>query len=190
MVKKAPEKKKEEFLEMTFNYLAENGFENASIRDLCAGTGISSGSVYYWFDNKETLFIEATEYGTEKVLEEIFALASDNLSDLKGFFDNCMVLMDKYKKQLRFIFQVATNNVYGERFRKNGDSLATVYDRYSKQLALYFKCSEEELKPLIFLFSSTISNYVIWEDIDKTRVRFDFLYKLINAHASHAGIKI
>ncbi len=190
MARKTQKDKRREFLEAAFEYLVDNGLENTSIRDLCAGTGISSGSVYYWFDSKEKLFVEATEYGTERVLEKIFELASDNLADLKSFFDNCLKLMDEYKKHLRFIFQFATSNVYGERFRQNGDSLAVVYERYSKQLAMYFKCSEDEVRPLIYLFSATISNYVIWDDVEKTKVRFEYLFKLINTHASREGIKI
>ena len=48
-------------LEKTFNYLVKNGLENITIRELCKGTGIAQGSLYYWFDDKTNIICESTE---------------------------------------------------------------------------------------------------------------------------------
>ena len=43
---------KSELSEKVFPYLVKLGLENISIRELCKGTGIAQGSLYYWFNDK------------------------------------------------------------------------------------------------------------------------------------------
>lgn len=63
---------KSAFLERIFPFLVQRGLENVSIRELCKGTGIVQGSLYYWFGDKTNIVCEATEYGLKKVTKEIF----------------------------------------------------------------------------------------------------------------------
>ena len=49
---------KEKLVSTAFEYLVENGLENSSIRDLCKAIGISTGSMYYWFDGKGNSFYD------------------------------------------------------------------------------------------------------------------------------------
>lgn len=52
---------KDVILEKTFNLLLLKGFDNVSISDIQAATGLSRGLLYHYFKNKEELFIEVTE---------------------------------------------------------------------------------------------------------------------------------
>ena len=63
----------EGILDSTFNYLVKHGLENITIRELCKGTGIAQGSIYYWFSGKQDLICEAAEYGLRKVVDKIFS---------------------------------------------------------------------------------------------------------------------
>ena len=104
-------------LDSTFNYLVKHGLENITIRELCKGTGIAQGSIYYWFSNKHDLICEATEYGLIKVVDKIFLYVFSNMENLRKFFDECLSEIDKYKNELRFIYQMAASPVYGVKVR-------------------------------------------------------------------------
>ena len=107
-------------LENVFSFLVKQGLESASIREICKGTGIAQGSLYYWFDDKTTIICEATEYGLKKVTDEIFEYVFSSVDDLKGFFENCLDRISEYKEELRFIYQIVASPKYGERLRKDG----------------------------------------------------------------------
>ncbi len=88
---------KSAFLERIFPFLVQRGLENVSIRELCKGTGIVQGSLYYWFGDKTNIVCEATEYGLKKVTKEIFEYVLANAGGLRGLFSGCLDKVDLIK---------------------------------------------------------------------------------------------
>ncbi len=170
---------KNELLEKIFVYLVKSGLENISIRELCRGTGLAQGSLYYWFDDKTTIICEATEYGLKKVTDEIFEYVFANLSDLPGFFAGCIDKISKYHRELRFIYQMAASPVYGEAIRNDGRYFKFMYDKYADKLAEQLGCDAEKLKPIVYLFISSVCDYAIWEDEKTARKEIDFIYSIL-----------
>lgn len=168
----------EGILDSTFNYLVKHGLENITIRELCKGTGIAQGSIYYWFSGKQDLICEATEYGLRKVVDKIFSYVFSNMKNLHEFFDDCLSEINKYKSELRFIYQMAASPVYGGKIRSKGQDLTLIYDKYVDMLALRLQCSTQELKPLVYLFISAVLDYVIWEDTVNTKMQLEFIYSV------------
>lgn len=93
-----------EILDKVFSFPVKQGLEGASIREICKGTGIVQGSLYYWFNDKATIICEATEYGLKKVSNEIFRYVFENISDMNALFSGVLDEISKYKKELRFIY--------------------------------------------------------------------------------------
>lgn len=89
---------KSELSARIFPYLVERGLENITIREVCRGTGIVQGTLYYWFKDKTGIVCEAAQYGLKTVTDEIFEYVFASLNDLKGFFANCLDEISKYKK--------------------------------------------------------------------------------------------
>ncbi len=170
---------KGEFLDATFDYLVKHGLENTSIRDLCRDAGISSGSIYYWFEGKEDLYINASRYGLARVAQKLFAYASSGFSNPEKFFSSFINEISKYKQELRLIYQVATSPVYGERMRESADSLNNDYADYIVILADKIKCRPEDLAPVIFICISVILDYVVWDDYRTTKMQLNYVCKLI-----------
>ena len=166
-------------LDSTFNYLVKHGLENTTVRELCKYTGIAKGSIYYWFSNKQDLICEAAEYGLKKVVEKIFSYAFSNMENLREFFDDCFSEISKYKNELRFIYQMVASPVYGEKIRSKGQDLNFVYDKYVEMLAVRLQCSEEKLKPIVYLFVSAILDYVMWEDKENAQMQLEFIYFIL-----------
>lgn len=181
---------KEEFLGATFGYLVKHGLENTSLRDLCKDTGISSGSIYYWFEGKDDVFINAAEYGLSKVADSIFEFAFDNMSDLKKFFDSSLDEISKHKSELRLIYQMATSPIYGGRMRIKAEELKIMYEKYTVQLSGILDIPKEELRPVVYMYISIILDYVVWEDYDNAVLQLDGLYSILTSKLEYAEMKI
>jgi AcrR family transcriptional regulator len=170
---------KSELSARIFPYLVERGLENITIREVCRGTGIVQGTLYYWFKDKTGIVCEAAQYGLKTVTDEIFEYVFASLNDLKGFFANCLDEISKYKKELRFIYQLAASPVYGEKIRKTGKDFNFIYDKYTHRLSLLLDCDEQTLKPLVYLFISAVLDYVIWDEKEKSQLELNFIYSAL-----------
>ena len=177
----------EGILDSTFGYIVKHGLENITIRELCKGTGIAQGSIYYWFSNKQDLICEAAEYGLRKVVDKIFSYVFSNMNNLRKFFDECLSEINKYKNELRFIYQMAASPVYGGKIRGKGHDLNLIYDKYIEMLALRLQCSTQELKPLVYLFISAVLDYVIWEDTKNTQMQLECIYFILTKNIKNSG---
>ena len=68
------------------------------------------------------------------------------------------------KRELRFIFQLATSTQYGDKMRLMADKLDFIYDAYAMKLSAKLDCEYEKLQPFIYLFVSASLDYITWED--------------------------
>lgn len=168
-----------DILDRIFKFLVKRGLENVSIRDMCRGTGIVQGSLYYWFTDKTAIICEATEYGLRKVTDEIFDYVFSSISDLPKFFENCLDKIGKHRKELRFIYQMTASPVYGKKMRDDGKYFKGMYDEYAKRLAAELDCEVEKLKPLVYLFVSAVCDYAIWEDKENAQTEINFIQKIL-----------
>ena len=172
---------KRELLRRTFPFLVKRGLENVTIRELCKGTGLVQGTLYYWFGDKTTIVCESAEYGLKKVTDKIFRYVYRSLDDLRGFFSNCLDEISKYKKELRFIYQMAASPVYGKKIRAAGGDINYIYEQYTQKLALRLGCEPELLKPLVYLFISAVLDYIIWDEKEKSQMQLEFIYSVLPA---------
>lgn len=170
----------EEILELSFRYLAEHGLENTSMRDLCNGIGISLGSTYYWFESKEDIVVSTAEYGLTKVAGILFEYAFDTMHDLKTLFDGFLDVVKEHQPELRFVYQVATSPVYGDRIRKKAEGLHETYEKYIKRLSELLKIQYEDLVPIVFMAISTILDFIVWDDYAVSKIQLDYLYSVLN----------
>jgi len=60
--KKLPEEKRKKILDTAIVEFAERGFDSANINSIAMNAGVSVGSMYKYFDNKEDLFLSVIHY--------------------------------------------------------------------------------------------------------------------------------
>ena len=170
---------KSELSEKVFLYLVKYGLENITIREMCKQTGIVQGTLYYWFSDKTSIVCEAAQYGLKTVADEIFEYVFASINDLRGFFSNCLDEISRYKKELRFVYQLAASPVYGDKIRSTGNDFHFIYDKYTQRLSALLNCDEQLLKPLVYLFISAVLDYVIWDEKEKSQMQLDFIYSAL-----------
>lgn len=169
-----------EILDKCFEYLVNKGLEQATVKNLCEETGISSGSIYYWFKDRNEMILDSTKYGLSKVIDEMFGyvlLSSDDLVFLLNKFSEQVM---KFKKELRFIYQVVMSEQYGDEMRKMSEVLKTNYDLYGKKISKKMNIPYEKLKPYVYMFISAILNYVCWEDYELMQTEFECIGKAVS----------
>ncbi len=168
---------KRSILEKTYEYLVEKGLENATIRDICDFTGFAQGSIYYWYKNKDELICAAAEHGLKCISDKIFRNFYTDASDMDGFFNNCLIYIDEVKKELRFIYQVASSPVYGEIMHNSNSRFRSEYNEYARKLTELSDGDYDEIRPIIYAFASTIVDYAIWQDREETQIQLDYYCK-------------
>ncbi len=174
---------KTEFLEPSFKYLVANGLENTSVRDLCQEMRISYGSLYYWFENKDDIYFSVVKYGISKVADELFKMAFKKMKNPKLFFDTFLEEVDKYKMELRLVFQFATSPVYGTRMREKAEDFKFVYEKYISTLSDILGCDKEDVAPIIYILISILVDYVVWEDYEVSKMQLNYLYNMMTTHS-------
>ena len=169
----------QEFLEPSFRYLVQHGLENTSVRDLCKAMGISSGSIYYWFEDKDDIYITTVKYGIKMVAGKLFESLFEKIDNLQEFFDTFLDEVDKYKLELRLIFQVTTSPIYGDRMRQTAEDFKEVYAKYIDRMENITSHSNELLTYGIYMLISILVDYVVWEDREVSEMQLKFLSKMI-----------
>ncbi len=100
---KLPEEKKEKIFKVAVEEFANNGFENTSIQQIAKKSGISVGSVYKYFENKEALFSAVVHKGLSSVEALLMELA-DSADDIVLKAEKIIrTLLEFSKEQPEFI---------------------------------------------------------------------------------------
>ena len=97
--------RKKAIITTTWEYLLKTGLSNASIGDLCREARLAQSSLYYWFENKDDIWISAGKYGLSKVVDALFAFTLKHIHDVRKYFDTLLSEVEKYKYELRLAIQ-------------------------------------------------------------------------------------
>ncbi len=170
---------KQQILEGTFDYLIKNGLENASIRNICKHTGFSKGAITYNYASKAELLCSAAEYGLKGISDKIFINFYNDASDVENFFNNCLDYIDDVKKELRFIYQMASSPVYGDMMHNSKFRFRHAYDEYAKKLVEMSGGNFDDIQPIIYAFAATVVDYAMWQDREETQVQLNYLCKML-----------
>lgn len=168
--------KKKEIISTTWEYLLKTGLANASIGDLCRETKLAQSSLYYWFENKDDVWISAGKYGLSKVVDALFSFTLSHTSDVRKYFDTLLAEVEKYKYELRLAIQITTSPVFGGRMRDKSRGFRLWYEKYANELMEIFGCTYLQAETFIYSIIAFVIDYAIWDDGDKTQMLLDNLY--------------
>lgn len=168
--------KKQAIVKATWDYLLKVGLANASIGDLCKEAKLAQSSLYYWFENKDDIWISAGKYGISRVVGELLDFTFAHTNDIRKYFDTLLSEVEKYKYELRLAIQITTSPVYGERMREKSKDFRLLYENYAKQLISVFGCTHLQAETFIYSIIAYVIDYALWDDPDKTQMLLDKLY--------------
>ena len=165
--------KKKAIVATTWEYLLRTGLGNASIGELCRETKLAQSSLYYWFANKEDIWIAAGKYGLSKVVDALFTFTLNHTDDVRGYFDTLLHEVEKYKYELRLAIQITTSPMFGERMREKSKDFRLLYE------IAVFGCTYDQAEVFIYTIIASVIDYAIWDDGEKTQMLLENLYTRI-----------
>ncbi len=171
--------KKNAIVHTTWEYLLKTGLSHASIGELCKETKLAQSSLYYWFENKDDIWISAGKYGIAKVVDALLDYTLRHTNDIRKYFDTLLDEVEKYKYELRLAIQITTSPIFGDRMRGKALDFRLWYERYAEKLIGIFGCSHLQAEIFIYSIIAFVIDYVIWDDRDKTQMLLDNLHKKI-----------
>lgn len=171
--------KKQAIIKTTWEYLLKSGLSNASIGDLCREAKLAQSSLYYWFENKDDIWISAGKYGISKVVDALLEFTFDHTNDIRKYFDTLLDEVEKYKYELRLAIQITTSPVFGERMRDKSKDFRLLYEKYAEKLMDIFGCTHHQAEVFIYSIIAFVIDYALWDDCDKTQMLLDNLYDRI-----------
>ncbi len=168
--------RKQEIIETTWQYLLNTGLANASVGELCRDTKLAQSSLYYWFENKDDIWIAAGKYGISKVVDALLEFTLAHTNNIRKYFDTLLDEVEKYKYELRLAVQITTSPVFGDRMRQKAMDFRVWYEKYAEKIMSIFNCSHLHAETFIYSVIAYVIDYVIWDDRDKTQMLLENLY--------------
>lgn len=159
------EVKKMDIMEKCFNCYAEHGLSSTGIKALANACGISSGNLYFYFENLDDLIIQSTEYCMSKVEDDFMAKAPTNVEELWKFIDEIPYwTAEQHGKKYRLMYQIYTHPKYREYGQKFFSGVDKRYTEYAKLLEKKIGIPYDKLTPLIFILIRACVHYALFED--------------------------
>ena len=171
--------KRKAIIATTWDYLLKTGLGNASVGELCKETKLAQSSLYYWFENKDDIWIAAGKYGLSKVVDALFSFTLAHTDDVRKYFDTLLDEVEKYKYELRLAIQITTSPVFGERMREKSKDFRLLYERYAENIMGVFGCTHSQAEYFIYTIIASVIDYAIWDDGEKTQMLLENLYTRI-----------
>ena len=162
-------------LKKCFDALTINGIEGISIRTFSEATGMTTSSLYYWFENKEDIIIDATVFGLNYIVEILFDSAITHMDNIEDLCNSFIDYISNYKPQLRLIIQVTTSPQYGKEMRKHIEKTSLLFDVYAQKVSAIINCPYDMARVIVDNFISASVDYIIWEDSSKAKRQMEYI---------------
>ncbi len=91
--------KKEKIYEIAAKVFGERGYDGASLDEIALRSKVAKGTIFYYFKNKEELFLSLIERGLSRLTEEIVVIAknADSKDKLGELIECHFVFFKKYR---------------------------------------------------------------------------------------------
>ena len=175
-------------MEKCFDCYAEYGLSSVGIKSLGKACGLSSGSLYTYFEDLDDLIIQSTAHCMSKVEEDFMAKAPKNVNDIIPFIDEIPYwTAKKHGKKYRLMYQIYTHPKYIEHGKKFFAGVNERYTEYAKLLEDKIGIPYRVITPLIFIFIRACVHYALFEDDYYLKTQLEVLKYGIGIYLEKGG---
>ena len=170
---------KETILKKCFDCLVKTGLEKVSMRDFSKESGLTSSSLYYWFRDKDEIILDATDYGINFLITELFDYAFKNIENVEKMCNGFPKMIIKHSAELKLMIQMATSPQYGKQTIEMSEKFSVYYDKCANEISSIVNVPYDKIRKLIDLFVSSVIDCVVWDDWEKLSEEIDLILKLM-----------
>lgn len=164
MARQRDEQKREHILETSTKLFANKGFHATSIQDIVNESGLSVGTIYLYFANKEEIFDGLLDSGIEAFTEELFKGIPENtqMEDIAERF--VKTILDAIYNNIKVV-TVLTNELSFQKklqgfYSRIAEIISDKYMGIGDEESLYalLKMSRKEFFSLVTILISGLTN--------------------------------
>ncbi|MEW5817513.1 MAG: TetR/AcrR family transcriptional regulator [Spirochaetota bacterium] len=135
------EARKRLIVESSISLFASKPFDTVSMRDIARETGISPGSIYRYFTDKDDLFLEAFSYKAEEICHNLEKRLAENkdtsLEDIAVIFVSYLFEHDSFFQMMTHFMTSGTINESSlARFNETERYLLDLFDSSFKKIGI------------------------------------------------------
>jgi TetR/AcrR family transcriptional regulator, upper aerobic nicotinate degradation pathway regulator len=137
----------DDILESAFGLFAEQGYTAVSIKDIARASQANSALIYYYFDSKEHLFVEALKYCARTATlhpQQSEQLRDDPVAEINFWFDANVKMAKPLGQMLRLMLDYRTTH------KRSASVDRLVADFYKAEIALLRSAIERGIKRGLF----------------------------------------
>ncbi len=124
----------------------EKGYMQASLRNICKNAGVTTGALYFFFQDKEDLFASLVEeplHGLYELMKAHYSLEIGNLESADGMLDNSDD-METARGAIHYMYQyydeflLLLTKAQGSRYEACVDQFVSITERHYRVVADQF----------------------------------------------------
>ncbi|MGO9016789.1 MAG: TetR family transcriptional regulator [Syntrophobacteraceae bacterium] len=113
---KAKDRKKQEILKAAIRVFSEKGYRKIKVRDITSSLGISTGTFYIYFKDKQELFVDVVDYVIRTILGDATEAIRQEDDIVKRMVIRGRVFYDNYSKYNEILNQLRAEMVGEEQW--------------------------------------------------------------------------
>ena len=128
---------KQKLLEIGRKEFCEYGYDKASMRRVSAAAGVSTGAIYFFFQNKQDFFQGILDETAQELKKRIYSYAESEINGRNSSAMNDSALLEfllEHKEEVRILFERSEGTIYEnykeELFEILEQSYAVFYKRF------------------------------------------------------------
>lgn len=161
---------KEKILKAAIKYFGKNGYLNVSMNDIAREANLSKGLLYYYFKNKDDLYLSCVEYIYKSLLDH-FSSIKDGIT-LESYLEERMKIFRTYPNLAKLFFEALLEPPF--HLVKQIEFLREPFDSFNRGL-----------------FLELLKGYKLKEEIDEEEllIYMKMLQELINGFFNNSYSK-
>ncbi|PMB45661.1 TetR family transcriptional regulator [Fischerella thermalis CCMEE 5205] len=158
------EQYRKELLMKSFDLFAQKGYAAITMREIAKELGVSTGTLYHYFPNKEALFLQLVEEQTRQDILKFLAEAGDakNLAErIKALMNFVAKNEDYFSKQALLGFDFYQQQGRDEIL--NNPTMKRAWEDTKQSLAEYLEIKDQAIINFIYCFLNGIISSRMFE---------------------------
>ena len=174
------EQKRKELLSKCFELFVKQGLENTSLNELAAYCNVHKSTMYSHLDSKDEIVIECAKMHMNDLDDMFFKAFLNPRETLKDMLQYAFDIIASEKEELRFVYQVISSPLYGDRAQKELSKIYMKYMDYSEIFARIYNVDKTKFRPYFLLLVSTMHDYCMWGNEILAKEKLDYIYSAID----------
>jgi len=140
------------------------GLYETTSRDLSKALNLQSAGMYSYFESKDDAIVVCAEQAAHILEEKLFNIAINCFKKEKACLDELKIAAKQASPMMRFFTQVCSTDKYEEQMRPLLKKLRHDHEIYIKKLSDLISCNIEDIRPLVYIGITAISNYMVYQE--------------------------